>query len=258
MLTFFNIILAALLIWLTCKYFDLKKNLKPTEKRYSELVDAIASIVDRVEGYDKAHAKEVAELAVKIAEKASKTPEQISSLETAAKLHDVGMLMISTDIIKSRRKLSEDDTFIMKNHPLLAEHYLKQEVSVNDDIPTIIRWHHERWDGLGYPEGLKGDEIPLPARIMAAADVLDALISFRFYKKAMTIDEAMQVFIENEGAQFEPCIAEAVVKCRDKIDYINREFMNKEKGSNAEGLKWWQSYHRDLTEDLSESFRQES
>ncbi len=208
-----NIILAALLIWLTCKYFDLKKTLKPTEKRYSELVDALASIVDRVEGYDNAHAKEVAELAVKIAGRTSLTPEQISSLETAAKLHDVGMLMISNDIIKSRRKLSDDNAFIMKNHPLLAEHYLKQEVSINDNIPTIIRWHHERWDGFGYPDSLRGEQIPLLARILSIADSISAMRSSRSYRKRSykSDKEIIDELKRQSGLQFDPALVKIAV-----------------------------------------------
>ena len=213
MLTFLNIILAALLIWLTCKYFDLKKTLKPTEKRYSELVDALASIVDRVEGYDNAHAKEVAELAVKIAGRTSITSEQISSLETAAKLHDVGMLMISNDIIKSRRKLSDDNAFIMKNHPLLAEHYLKQEVSINDNIPTIIRWHHERWDGFGYPDSLRGEQIPVLARILSIADSISAMRSSRSYRKRnyKSDKEIIDELKRQSGLQFDPALVKIAV-----------------------------------------------
>ena len=213
MLTFLNIILAALLIWLACKYFDLKKSLKPTENRYSELVDALASIVDRVEGYDKAHAKEVAELAVKIAGRTSKTPEQMSSLETAAKLHDVGMLMISNDIIKSRRKLSDDNAFIMKNHPLLAEHYLKQEVSVNDDIPTIIRWHHERWDGFGYPDSLRGEQIPVLSRILSIADSISSMRSTRSYRKRSykSDKEIIDELKRQSGLQFDPALVKIAV-----------------------------------------------
>jgi HD-GYP domain-containing protein (c-di-GMP phosphodiesterase class II) len=215
-----NIILAALLIWLTCKYFDLKKTLKPTEKRYSELVNALASIVDRVEGYDKAHAKEVAELAVKIAKRISKTPEQISSLETAAKLHDVGMLMISSDIIKSRRKLSEDNDFIMKNHTLLAEHYLKQEVSVNDDIPTIIRWHHERWDGFGYPDSLRGEQIPVLSRILSIADSISSMRSTRSYgKRSYKSDkEIIDELKRQSGLQFDPALVKIAISILEEND----------------------------------------
>ena len=209
-----------MLIWLACKYFDLKKSLNPTEKRYSELVDAVASIVDSVEGYDKAHSKEVAELAVQIAKKISITAEQISSLETASKLHDVGMLMVSNDMLKSRRKLNEDNEFIMKNHPLLAEHYLKQEVSVTDDIPSIIRWHHERWDGFGYPDNLSGEQIPILSRILAIADSVSAMRSFRSYrKKAYKSDnDIIDELKRQSGLQFDPALVKIAVSILEGED----------------------------------------
>ena len=212
-MTILNIILAALLIWLVCKYFDLKKNLKPTENRYAELVNAVTSIVDRVEGYDKDHAKEVADLSVKIARRTSASEEQITSLETAAKLHDVGMLMISNDMIKSRRKLNDDNAFIMKNHPLLAEHYLKQEVAVTDDIPTIIRWHHERWDGFGYPDSLRGEQIPVLSRIIAIADSVSSMRSSRNYRKRSykSDKEIIEELKRQSGLQFDPALVKIAV-----------------------------------------------
>ena len=206
MLTFLNLILATTLVWLACKYFDLKKQLKPTEKRFFDLTNSVASIIDRVEGYNKAHSKEVAELAVKIAEKTSMSTEQINSLETAAKLHDIGMLMVSNDLIKSRNKLKKDDLNMMKNHSLLAEHYIKQEVQVTEDIPTIIRWHHERWDGFGYPDSLRGKQIPLSSRILAIADSVSAMKSQRNYRKKnyKTVQEIITELKKQSGLQFDP------------------------------------------------------
>ncbi len=213
MLSLVNLILAGALIWLACKYFDLKKSLNPTEKRYSDLVDALASVVDRVEGYDKSHAKEVASLAVQIAQKTTMSPEQLLSLETAAKLHDVGMLMVVNDNIRSRRKLSDDDSFSMKNHPLLAEHYLKQEVAVTDDIPTIIRWHHERWDGFGYPDSLSGEQIPLPARILAIADAVSSMRNSRSYRKRSykSDKEIADELKRQSGLQFDPYLVKITI-----------------------------------------------
>ena len=206
MLTFLNLILATAIVWLACKYFDLKKQLNPTEKRFFDLTNSVASIIDRVEGYNKAHSKEVAELAVKIAEKTSMSPEQINSLETAAKLHDIGMLMVTNDLMKSRNKLKKDDQNMMKNHTLLAEHYIKQEVQVTENIPTIIRWHHERWDGFGYPDSLRGKQIPLPARILAIADSVSAMKSQRNYRKKSykTVQEIITELKKQSGLQFDP------------------------------------------------------
>ncbi len=213
MLTFFNLILAATLIWLACKYFDLKKQLKPTEKRYYDLTNSVSLIIDKVEGYNKAHAKEVADLAIKIAEKTSMSPEQILSLETAAKLHDIGMLMVTNDLMKSRNKLKKDDLSVMKNHTLLAEHYIKQEVSISEDIPTIIRWHHERWDGFGYPDSLMGKQIPLPSRILSIADSISAMRSQRNYRKR-SYKSDKEIILElkkQSGLQFDPELVKIVI-----------------------------------------------
>ena len=178
-----NLIFAGLLIWLACKYLDLKKKLHPANDRYYGLVNAISSIVDKYEGYDTAHAAEVRDIALKIARKTPMNQQQLNSLETAALLHDVGMLLVSGDLLKSRRKFDENEEYLIRTHTLLAEFYLKAEVAVTDDIPSIIRWHHERWDGFGYPDGLKGTQIPLASRIIAIADSVSAMKHNRSYRK---------------------------------------------------------------------------
>ena len=121
--------------------------------------------------------------------------------------------MISNDIIKSRRKLSDDNAFIMKNHPLLAEHYLKQEVSINDNIPTIIRWHHERWDGFGYPDSLRGEQIPVLARILSIADSISAMRSSRSYRKRnyKSDKEIIDELKRQSGLQFDPALVKIAV-----------------------------------------------
>ena len=103
--------------------------------------------------------------------------------------------------------------------------------------------HHEKWDGSGYPNGLKGEEIPLCARIMAAADVLDALISQRLYKDPVPVDEAMVIFEKSKGLHFEPCIADAVINLKNLIKIIDEDFKTTEASTNAEELEWWMRYH---------------
>ncbi len=209
----FNIILATALIWLACKYFDLKKTLNPQEKRYSNLVNAISSVIDRAEGYGNSHGQEVADLSIKIASKTSINSNLLISLEIAAKLHDLGMLMIMNDSIKSRHKLKNEEMFLMKNHPLLAEHYLKHETAITDEIPTIIRWHHERWDGFGYPDSLKGEQIPLPSRILAIADAISAMRNQRNYRKKnyKTNKDIIDELKRQAGLQFDPSLVNIAV-----------------------------------------------
>ena len=223
MISLLNIILAATLVWLACKYFDLKKTLSPSETRYYNLINAISSVIDRVEGYNGCHAKEVADLSVKIAQKTSLSPNLIASLEIAANLHDVGMLMVMNDAIKSRHKLKSEENFLMKNHPLLAEHYLKQKVAISDEVPTIIRWHHERWDGFGYPDSLRGEQIPLPSRILAIADAISAMRNQRNYRKKnyKTKKEITDELKRQAGLQFDPSLVKiAVSVIEEDEDFI--------------------------------------
>lgn len=202
-----------MLIWLACKYFDLKQSLSPSEDRYEKIINSISSIIDVVEGYKKAHSKEVADIAIKIAEKTSMSAKQKKSLEIAAKLHDVGMLMVMNDVIKSRHKLKGEDFFLMKNHPLLAEHYLKQEVHISDEVPSIIRWHHERWDGFGYPDSLRGEQIPLASRILSIADAVSSMRSQRNYrKKSYKSDQDIIIELKQQaGLQFDPILIKIAV-----------------------------------------------
>ncbi len=213
MLSLINIILAVLLIWLACKYFDLKQSLSPNEKRYASLINAVSSITDRVEGYNTYHSKEVASLAVKIAKNSKLSYDQIKSLEIAAKLHDIGMLLVVDDVIKSRHKLKGEESFFMKNHPLLAEHFIKQEVSIIDEVPTIIRWHHERWDGFGYPDSLRGEQIPIASRILAIADSVSAMKNQRNYRKRnyKSTQEIIAELKLQSGLQFDPNIVKKTV-----------------------------------------------
>lgn len=220
MLLLVNIILAAMLIWLACKYFDLKQSLSPSENRFANLINSVSSIIDVVEGYKKSHSKEVADIAIKIAEKTSMSIKQKKSLEIAARLHDVGMLMVMNDVIKSRHKLKGEDLSLMKNHPLLAEHYLKQDVHISDEVPTIIRWHHERWDGFGYPDSLRGEQIPLASRILAIADAVSSMRSQRNYRKKnyKSDQDIINELKQQAGLQFDPVLIKIAVSILEQAN----------------------------------------
>ena len=116
----------------------------------------------------------------------------------------------------------------------------------NKIAKQMALYHHEKWDGTGYPFGLKGYEIPLCARIMTAADVLDALISQRLYKEPMSIDEAIEVFEKSSGIHFEPAIAQAVIDNKHLITLIDNDFKTSEAETNAQELQWWKAYHENI------------
>ena len=132
----------------------------------------------------------------------------------------------------------------MKCHPEEGLKLLKFLPKIDDGSLNVIAenmayCHHEKYDGSGYPQGLKEKEIPLCARVMAAADVLDGLISKRLYKDPMSIDKALEIFEESKGSHFEPCIADAVIRCREKIIELDAQFKETEADTSAKELLWW-------------------
>ncbi len=152
------------------------------------------------------------------------TKSYVKKIENAATLHDVGKIKISDIILNKPGKFTEDEYEIMKTHTSHGGEIVKDILGKNADeelvqIATdVAKYHHEKWDGSGYPEGLKGKEIPLSARIMAVADVFDALISKRVYKEAMSIDEAFRILKQDAGSHFDPEIIDVFVDLRPQLE----------------------------------------
>lgn len=179
------------------------------------------------------------------------TEKNISYFQLAAFLHDIGKIHIPEGILNKIGKFSKEEFELMKSHPQEGNKLLNYLPPIdNGEFNTIAKqmalYHHEKWDGSGYPFGLKEKEIPLCARIMTAADVLDALISQRLYKEPMSIDEAIDVFKKTSGIHFEPCIAQAVINNKSLISMIDTDFKTSEAETNAQELEWWKSYHESL------------
>jgi len=147
-------------------------------------------------------------------------------LVASARLHDVGKITISDVILNKPGKLTDDEFKIMKTHPAEGERIINQIITRTDDVEFLRNaklfagYHHERWDGNGYPYGLKGTEIPLQGRIMAIADVYDALVSERPYKKAFPADEAIKIIADNAGKQFDPVITNVFSEARDQFKAV--------------------------------------
>jgi putative two-component system response regulator len=148
---------------------------------------------------------------------------------SSARLHDVGKITISDSILNKPEKLTDEEIAIMKSHATEGERIVDQIVErAKEGGGEFLRnaklfacSHHERWDGTGYPRGLAGTDIPLQGRLMAIADVYDALVSERPYKKPFTPDTAVKIIMENAGTQFEPAIAEVFYEVRDKFEAVN-------------------------------------
>lgn len=179
------------------------------------------------------------------------TDEKIETYMLTALLHDAGKIRIPQNIVNKFGKYTKEEYEIMKTHPMEGRKILEEMPNIDDGSFNIIAkemalYHHERWDGSGYPYGVSGEAIPLCARILGAADVLDALISPRLYKEPMSIDEAMKFFAEEKGKSFEPCIADAVIALKDEIIIIDRDFKTFEGAKFDDELARWKKYHPEL------------
>lgn len=143
-------------------------------------------------------------------------------IATASALHDIGKIGIDEKILNKQGKLTAEEFEIMKTHTLIGATMLKHmTVYQNEAIVKIAcqicRWHHERYDGMGYPDGLKGEEIPIVAQVVSIVDVYDALVSPRVYKNAYSHDMAMRMILDGECGVFNPLLLECLEEIQDKI-----------------------------------------
>ena len=229
------------------------QSLKITQYKIIQFVSQVLGSHDLFTGRHLLHTKKYVEIIAKELRDSGYyrdqlTDENIELYSTAALLHDIGKVHIPEGVLNKIGKFTPEEYELMKIHPSEGKKLLEFLPVIDDGIFNEIAmdmafYHHEKWDGSGYPNKLKGTEIPLCARIMAAADVLDALISQRLYKDPMPVDEAMEVFEKSKGLHFEPCIADAVINLKNLISIIDEDFKMQESSTNAEELEWWMRYH---------------
>ena len=170
------------------------------------LISYIFSVGNAVNSYDpytEWHSTRVAFYSMKIAEALSLSVREKGILLLSAVLHDVGKISIPRDILLKQGKLTKEEFAVIKKHPLVGERIVEP---INREAAKIIRHHHEKWNGKGYPDGLKGEEIPLLSRIITVADVFDALTTNRPYRKAFTVEKALGIMVSERGKMFDPCV----------------------------------------------------
>lgn len=169
-----------------------------------EMVTSLAGAIDAKDPYTKGHSTSVSRYSEALARAINLPEPEVERIKIGAMLHDVGKIGIPESVLKKPGKLNDDEWQIMKQHPTIgAEKVLAPNEALRDLIP-IVKYHHERLDGKGYPEGLKGNEIPLAARIVSIADAYHALVSDRPYRKGMPIEKACAILKEGAGAQWDP------------------------------------------------------
>jgi diguanylate cyclase (GGDEF)-like protein len=180
------------------------------ESRESETLStiyALAETVDARDHYSQSHWKRVREYAVLLGRALNLEALDISKLETCALLHDIGKIGISSEILNKQGKLTAEEWEKVKSHPQVGVNIAGQARQLAPCLPGIL-YHHERYDGSGYPKGLKGEEIPLEARILAIADAFAAMTSTRSYSEALSVEEALKELKQSAGKQFDPHLVE--------------------------------------------------
>lgn len=174
-----------------------------SQNHLMELANSLAGAIDAKDPYTKGHSTSVSRYSEALARAINLPENEVERIKLGALLHDVGKIGIPESVLKKPDKLSDDEWEIMKQHPVIgAEKVLAPNEALRDLIP-MVKYHHERIDGKGYPEHLKGEEIPLAARIVAVADTYHALISDRPYRKGLSIDTACKILKEGAGTQWD-------------------------------------------------------
>jgi len=187
------------------------------EMSYFSTVKALARAIEVKDPYTYGHSERVTEYATVIARKLNLEEWEMRNIKYASALHDIGKLGISMNILNKPGALSEEEFIHVKTHPQMGDSIV-EPVSFLREPRAIILHHHERYDGKGYPAGLKGMDIPLGARILAVADSFEAMMSDRPYRKALSLAEALKEMKVNSGTQFDPVIVKAFIEALDEGD----------------------------------------
>lgn len=177
---------------------------------------SIAQAIELKDPYTRGHCDRVAEYAVSLAESQGLSGELIRDIRFGGWLHDCGKIGVPESILNFAGKLLPDQYELVKQHPLWGSEVARQ-ARMSRTIVNIILYHHERYNGMGYPVGLKGDQIPIEARIVAIADVLDALYSDRPYRKAFTGPKVLEIMRELTGTHFDPYLMEIFMPIAERI-----------------------------------------
>ena len=206
---------------------DLKEANEKLEQAYMESIETLRYTVEAKDPYTRGHSDRVSEYSVLIGRYLGLSDEDLHTLKIGGLFHDIGKIGIPDSILLKPGKLTTDEYSEIKNHPSIGVHILSNAAIFKDIIP-IVKHHHERYDGLGYPSKLKGDDIPYLARIAAVADTFDAMTSKRTYRDSLDLDFVKEEIKKNRRLQFDPQIADVFLDILtnhyDEIEKIQEKY----------------------------------
>jgi len=203
------------------------------EAEFNERVLQIASEADEFEGYQNPHATRLAAHADALAQTFNLASHDRYSLRQAALVHDVGETAMNRDYIKASRKLREDERVDMQRHPIIGEQEAAKR-GLSRAVQLLVRWHHEWWNGAGYPDALEREQIPLAARILRVCDTFSALTDDRPYRAAISAAEAKRYLTEWAGIEFDPKIVKTFLALEELKE--SKAFVAQEQVKTAEQL----------------------
>ena len=199
---------------LNIRYLREEQNLEEHKEQYlrmtNESLETVAATIDAKNLYLKGHSKRVAEYSRDIAGRMGMSEDDCQAVYFAGLLHDIGKIGIPNSILDKQQKLTDEEYNVIKRHCSLGSEILKS-MSAVPELAQAARWHHERYDGSGYPDGLKGEEIPIFARIISVCDAYDAMSSERSYRKPLLREEIIGQLVKYRGIQFDPKVVDAML-----------------------------------------------
>ena len=206
---------------------EISKINEELENSYIESIETLRYTVEVKDSYTRGHSDRVAEYSVLLGKKLGLSENDLKILRIGGLFHDIGKIGVPDSILLKETKLSEDEYSQIKNHPSIGAHILSNATIFKEVIP-IVKHHHERYDGKGYPSRLKGEDIPYLARITSVADSFDAMESRRVYRDSLQIDKIKEEIKNGKGTQIEPKIAEKILEIiendYDKIREIQEKY----------------------------------
>lgn len=200
-----------------------QESLQKLERMNNNIVKALARTIDAKDRYTNGHSQRVANYSVEIAKRMGKSEKECANIYLAALMHDVGKIRVPEEVINKPGKLTEEEFEQIKLHPVTGFHILK-DIYEEQQIATGAKYHHERYDGNGYPNGIEGENIPEIARIIGVADSYDAMASNRSYRKALPQEVVRSEIEKGKGTQFDPEIADIMLEMIDEDkDYLMKQ-----------------------------------
>ena len=194
---------------------QLEVSQKQLERNYLEIIKSFAVVLEERDAYTQGHSRRVTEYSIRIARELGLSDDQLKALRIGGALHDIGKIGIPEEALRKPTGLSPDEWRVMREHPDKGARMI-EPLSFLSQERILIRHHHERYDGTGYPDGLSGDNIPLLARILSVADAFDAMTSSRSYRRRMSIRTSVERLLQARGTQFDPNVVDVFIDCLNK------------------------------------------